>query len=306
MWENIKEYADLSNYEKIGNFHYLRYPGGDYSKGTFFREVIKEWNKTMDKPPAFVQHCERWYNWAGSKSNRCFLYVEGNMGGNIGIPTYMLGNSLAVESFPMIAAIAIRDICNKYAPGCYFSKFENDVVCREHKGKTCGIITVRADNYCCCFFGLNLVGYPPDEAMRKEGLHGCCLSKHTNNIPDMKTIFIDIGNRILEMTKEYDTIPKFVKLINDALCEYDKKTWYVEVNNPNGDPEKDGMLWDHDHPNACTKGYLNGKLLDVKSTYFDPGIYRLDKNHENFTPDVKKLAEEQGFTISKDFGVDQY
>ena len=172
---------DPKNYTKRGNFLYLGVAGGDYRQGGFYRKVIKDWASKSDKPPAFIHNAEHFYNICGTSKSRIWIFGEGNIGATIGIPKYMFRDILAIECFPIFASLAVRDVCNKYAPGCYISKFPNDVVCKEHQGKTAGILLRRVDPYVCCVFGVNTQTHPPKEDLRKDGLNACSLKEHCPN-----------------------------------------------------------------------------------------------------------------------------
>lgn len=242
-----------------------------------------------ENPRPFIDIIDIVKECTGSADGRVWIPFQGNLHGTISCPTTMFKSVFEVEFFPVLASFAIRDTMNKYAPGEYCSKWPNDVVCKKHGRKTCGMLCRKEGRWIFLSFGLNLVKAPDDKMLRKQGLRACCMKEHTQNIPVIEDFFYECATHLLDLIKEYNTIEKVVDLMNLSLNEYQAKTYRVEINNPNADLLKDGTLWNKKFPNALTKGYMNGVPYEFNESYFDREYYKTtgnadekqaDKNHE--------------------------
>lgn len=286
-------YSDINQYKDKGMYKYYLGEGGDFSVKIPMERTAEAFEK-LENPPPFLQFYAMAEKCGGTAKGRMWVSYMGNFAGAFGFPEKMIEKKLHVETFPIIASLAIRDVINEYAPGKYCSKFPNDVVCKEHGGKTSGILFKRCNGYITCGFGVNLIIAPPEELLRAQGLVACCLKKHTDNIPEPLELLERCANKTLELMKVHDNIADICQFINDGLGEFGPKVWRVEVNNPNADPDKDGALWCHDFPNALTKGYLNGKPYDVKNTYFDnTSCHRVADDEAAYAETIKKIEEDR-------------
>ena len=283
---------------KVGIFDYSFMSDLDCLDTFPYRLVMKQKEKEGNPGP-FLSQCDYVTRVACTSSTRKWIPYHGNIHGAIGIPLNYFPDNLRIEFFPTISSFAIRDTCNKYAPNQYLTKFPNDVVCKEHGCKTSGIMIRREGNYAICVFGLNLVEAPPDELLRKEGLHACCLKKHTDKIPAPEEFMEAAGMRMLELIKKIDTPDKYADYFNDSFGIYEKKTFFVKINNRNADVVKDGFLWTRKFPNALFKGSLNGEVYEVEETFYDRDYYRVaegegdDKKADIINERNKKEREEE-------------
>lgn len=240
-------------------------------------QYVIELKSKEENPKPFLEQVDVVHRVACTANSRVWIPYRGNIHGAIGIPLHMFKNSIEREFFPTFASFAIRDTCNKYAPGQYCSKFPNDVVCKDHGSKTGGILIRQEGKYAAAVFGLNLVQAPPTDLIRKDGLTACCLKNHCDKLPTPCEFLEAAGMRIFELYKELYTLQKKVDYCNSSLGVYKKKTFYYEINNPNADPDKDGFLWTRKYPNALLKGYLRGELYEVGNSFFDREYFRADK-----------------------------
>lgn len=270
----------------------------DAEKKYLYHDIVasKE-NETNPRP--FIGIIEIPENGVGSADGRVWIPYPGNLHGSMGFPQSMFRNQLEIEFFPVLASFAIRDIMNKYAPGEYCSKWPNDVVCKKHGKKTSGILVRKEGKWIFLLFCINLVKAPEDKLLRKQGLRACCMKNHTDNIPNIEDVFVEVGDRVMELVRENDDIHKIMDTMNKSLNEYMQKTYRVELNNPNADLLKDGTLWNRNFPNALTKGYMNGVPYEFGENYFDNVYYHVKGNADekeadkNYEANKKKLENEE-------------
>lgn len=232
-------------------------------------------------------------NCPGSRKGRNFISIKGNVTGSIGVPKEFFPNRLSYEYFPFIVPIAIKDTCNKYAPGEYQVKYPNDIVCKKHWRKTSGIGVRSSEKYACAMFGVNLVDYPSDEEIRDFGIKACCLKKHTEKVPTIEEFLCACTERIIEYVTSYTTLDQIVNLVNENFRAYEKKSFFLEINNPNGNPEKDGAIYCPEYPNALTKGYVNGILYNIDEDLYDDNLENEDISKKDEKMYEIQLKEDQ-------------
>lgn len=267
-----------------GNFDFFSVDQRDCQKSFLYKHIAEKRSKE-EKPRAFIEQVTIVKGVAGSASSRRWISIAGNVSGVVAIPSHMLKDDVAFEFFSPIAANAIKEVANEYAPGEYCTKFPNDVVCNKHGKKTCGILCRKEGKFAIAVFGFNLIEAPADAQLRAQGLRACCLKNHTTNVPTPEDFIYRCGERILEDYKVYDSLPKILDMMNKELNVYEKKKFQIVMNNPNADTYKDGILWTPDHPNALTKGYLNGDDYIFLPFFFDVAYY------ENASSSEEKMAD---------------
>lgn len=292
------KYCDINEYVDRGEFKFIETPGGDFSDGIPYAKSCIAFSK-LENPPIFIQSYGRYYNVACTHPERMWVCYDGNIGGTFSIPLKRFNNDdFKINAFPCLASFAIRDIANKYAPDCYFSKFPNDVVCKEHGSKTSGILIRKDGDYVSAIFGFNLVQAPKNDLLRTEGLTACCMKNHTSNIPKRGDFICEACERTLELLNQVDTPEKFAELSNKGFNAMGPKLWKLVINNKDANIATDGWLWCSSHPNALFKGYLNGKPYDMRPYSYDNNVYTAQTNHPLYI-DVKKKAEAEHFEVDK-------
>lgn len=263
-----------------GIFDYVKVDKVHCQRQYLYQRII-EAKKDEKNPKPFIEEIVIPVGGTGCKDGRLWIPYEGNLHGAIGIHLTMFDSIINQEFFPLIASLGIRDICNRYAPGEYCAKYPNDICCKKHGKKTAGILVRKESGWAICIFCINFVKSPPDTFLRKEGLKACCLSNHTKNIPKISDFLYECGIYFFELLKQYNNIYKIMSWCNEGLSEYGDKIWRGEINNPNADILKDGALWTRDHPNALTKGYLNGEEYELNPTYYDVKYCSAKYDEEN-------------------------
>ena len=272
-----------------GRWDILEVSDRNFQNGYLYREEIVK-RSQQENPRPFIFNALDGRKATGTAASRVWIHVVGNAAAAIGIPMSMLRDPLAVEFFPFVAPNALKEVGNHYAPGAYCTKFPNDVVCLEHGKKSAGILSRKEHKFVVCIFGFNLVGCPPDDQLRTQGLRACYMKLHTQNpLPTPQEFSYAVAEKIFELYDQHRTLDEFHDWINKELNVYKKKTYRVEVHNPNADIYKDGFLWTQSHPNALTKGYLNGDEYDCGQAYLFDMVY-----YENFKggDPNKKVADE--------------
>lgn len=280
-------YDDMSKYEKIGDFLYLQGPGVDVKYGYPYIKRVNELSK-LDNPPPFIHDYGVSVNIPTVSSARMWLMFEGNVGAGVCIPKSYFKNNTHVHLAPIIGSFAVRDAYNHFAPGKYFSKFPNDVVCKEHIKKNCGILFRRNGKYVSIQIGANIATCPSDDVLRENGLQACCLANHVEKAPSRREFCIVAAQKIIEFINKYDTPEKVMELTNTGFNEMGPKLYRIELNNPNANCEVDGSLWTEDHPNALFKGYLNGKEYSRSPWMYDDFTPDVDLSHKCFIKDFKE------------------
>ncbi len=106
-------------------------------------------------------------------------------------------------------------------------------------------------------------------------------------MPSIQEFNWAIGEATVELMNKFDTIQSYVDWVNAELGVFKKKTFRVEINNPNADVYKDGVLWTRDHPNALEKGYLNGEEYEAEPWLYDTAYYEGKASSEEKVADRK-------------------
>ena len=228
-----------------------------------------------------------------SKPERRWINIRGNCSGCLSVPLCYFKNNMQKECFPFVIAMAVKDTMNQYAPDEYCLKFPNDVVCKTHWKKTCGMLTEYYRNYTTSSFSIDTVACPKDEEMRKEGVKACCMKNHTSNLPDPKIMVCQITERVIEILKDFNDLHKFVENFNNNYNKFRPKYLRLEINNEKADPSVDGALFCDEFPNAMLKGYLNGELYNVKESFYNYiDVYATPKTKEKFEMYEDKFAKQ--------------
>lgn len=280
----------IPDFEPRGDFDFIKLTQRNCKSGYLYRYLVQERSKE-EKPRAFIEQCTIVKGVTGTASSRKWISIAGNVSGIVAIPTHMLKDDIAVEFFSPIASMAIKEVGNMYAPGEYCTKFPNDVVCCKHGKKTCGILCRKEGKFVVAVFGFNLIEAPKDEQLRAQGLRACCLKNHSNNIPTPEEFIYQCGVKILEVYKQLDTLDKILNMMNLELNVFEKKKFKIVMNNPNAEIYKDGVLWTPDHPNALTKGYLNGDDYIFLPYFFDVAYYENATNSNEEKEADKRTRE---------------
>lgn len=275
-----------------GIFKYVIISKTDCKKMYPVEKTAKEFS-SLDSLHPFISVVEGTSeNIGGTEKGRLWIDFKGNFKGDFAFPESYFGSKIHAAFFPYISLFAIIDTLNKYAPGEYMFKYPNDIICKKHTGKTCGSAALRNYGYLMCLYSVNFVAYPKDEILRKEGLHACCLKRHTDKIPTFEDFVYECAMRTLEINKEYDTIDKLCDLSNRLMGEYTPKIFSIEINNRFADIDKDGITWCSSFPNALTKCYLNGIPYDLDNNFFDNGyIPRVADDPKAYEELNKKIQE---------------
>lgn len=269
-------------HSRMGMFDFYPIKNCDCKKGYIYHEILKEKSKE-ENPKPFLSKIDIVTNATGSADGRIWIPMKGNLHGIVGFPESFFKTEWEKQMFPMIAAFALRDGILKYAPGQFMSKFPNDVVCKEHRRKTAGLLTRNEQGYVMLIFGANLVTYPDNENLRKESYGACCLKNHADYVPSVEELLLEIGHRITEMYKIYTDNQKILDLVNTSLNEYEPGNYKLELNNPKADLKKDGTFWTTQYRNALFKVHHDGFIYQYFESYFDKVYYKVEGN-----PDEKK------------------
>lgn len=292
MEENALDNKDDLEVKKIGIYDYIIVKHVNCATGYLHQKLTKERSKE-EKPKPFLEQVDLPHNGVGGGNGRIWIGHLGNLHGVIGIPFHILRDKFAIEFFPILSTIALRDTMNKYAPGQYMRKFPNDIVCVEHTAKSGGVLCRKEGKFCLLVYTINLIWAPTDEMIRKEGLHACCLSRHTDKVPSVEEFHYECANRTLEMcNKLYTDIDSVVKLMNESHTQYTKKSFKVVINNRNADLEKDGIMWTHEYPNALIRGYLNDHEYEYSTTLYDTEFFHTTGNADE-KREFEKVIENQ-------------
>lgn len=273
-------------------FDYIHVREINCKNGYNYTNIVQQ--RSQDQMPrAFIEDCDIIYGGAGTANGRVWIPYKGNLHGVIGFPFHMFRDQTAIELFSIVASYGIKDVCNKFAPGEYCSKFPNDVICKKHHRKTGGIICRKEGKFCLVIFALNLVKAPPDALLRKQGIRACCLRHHTKNVPSSSEFLYATGMEILNLYNRLNSVYSIVNYMNESLSECGEKLFRAEINNPNADILVDGALWTRKFPNALTKGYLNGEEYENQETYFDTEYFNPDGDPTNSEDNNRSSDEEE-------------
>lgn len=233
-------------------------------------------------------------NVQGEKAGRLWIHREGNINAMICFPKHIFKYRLSMEFFPYLAPFGVRDVCNKYSNDSYIIKSPNDLVCKEHMGKTAGFVCRRQGKFIIAYFGCNRYSAPPQNLLRNEGLTACCLANHCKPIPKVVDFIYECATHILELGEKYHDIDPLMEYVNNCLAVYPKKFFRFEVNNRNADIDKDGLLMCKASPNALFKGFLTGVPYDVRSYLFDDNLpTTTDTSNEEIKKVYELLKEEK-------------
>ena len=93
---------------------------------------------------------------------------------------------------------------------------------------------VKYKDYLMIGFGINLVGAPEAEELRKGGLQACYFGKHSSNIPKALDLSLDVSNAILNNLKlTKDDILKLYKEMSNLSMKITKRgnedVFYTQV-----------------------------------------------------------------------------
>lgn len=297
--EKEKERLKRIPFINKGNFDYREVDEGDCSLIRPCIAAIEERSKE-EHPKIFTSQCNFLKNVPGTKTGRVWIAIKGNISACIAFPREYFSNSIIYEFFPFIGPVAIRDTFNYFAPGEYLTKYPNDIVCKSHWRKTCGIIFRNKGKYTFVTFGVDLIDHPSDEEIREFGVKACCMKKHTENVPTPEQFLCVCTKKMIEMINNYTTIDKIVKLINESYSAYGRKTLWVEINNKNADPSVDGAMYCPDCPNAMLKGYVNGILYEIDGNIYDDNL-----EYNVYDETMKKYDMMFNIQMKEDFIIQQ-
>lgn len=231
-----------------------------------------ETNSKQEHPRIFAEQCCLLKNVPGSKKGRMWKAIKGNMSACIAFPLEYFESPMSLEFFPVLGAIGIKRAFNKFAPDQYDSKYPNDIVCKKHWRKTCGMLYKKNLKYAFTTFGVDLVDCPNDDELREHGLKACCIKKHTDKVPTFEEFLCAAVEYIIEILKEANTPEKIVEIVNSNFQAYKRKSFFIEINNAKADCSKDGAMYCPEFPNAMMKGYVNGQLYCVDENLYDSMI----------------------------------
>ena len=195
----------------------------------------------------------------------------------------MFKNYFEEEMFPLYSDYAVLETFNHFAPGQYIMKFPNDVVCREHRKKTSGILNRRAFGFAITGMGGNLIAVPGENELRKMGSGACCLSNHCDKVPTQEEWMCEYYKKLMKIMKEYDTVDKIVEHQNLVFNEYENN-YKMSINNPNADLEKDGTFWTQEYPNALFKVDHKGMRYQYFKSEYDPIHFKLKGDPDKEKP----------------------
>ena len=258
---------DPKKFEDKGDFDFYEVDVEDPIKSIIRKDICEHRLKEGNYKP-WIKLSEIVQNVTGSADGRVWVSIKGNLHLVLTIPLKQFKSKFEEELFPTIADISVLDTFNHFAPGKYMLKFANDIVCKEHRSKTAGILRRRAFGCASVIMGGNLVQAPGAEKLRAQGITACCMKDHCDNVPtplEFSTVLFKI---LMENLKKYDTVDKIVEHQNLVFNEYENN-YKMSINNPNADLEKDGTFWTQEYPNALLKVDHKGMRFQYFKSDYD-------------------------------------
>ena len=217
-----QEDFSVDKFEKRGDYDLYHILEEDVSKG-FLHIPILEDRKKQENPRPWAKIVDSAKNVTGSSDGRVWVNVKGNFGTLVAIPLKHFENIFQEEVYPVISHLALLDTVNYYCPGEYLIKFPNDIICKEHGGKTCGTLIRREQGYSLFAPGVNLFGAPEGGLLRKDGKTACFIQKHCKGKLPTPVEFTDrLFENLKNISKKYDTPEKVVEIMNKEYNKYDK------------------------------------------------------------------------------------
>lgn len=155
--------------------------------------------KGITKPCIFF--CDLFYNITGTEPGRICFPIEGNLHAFILFPHKLFKTYMEDFVWPLHCSNFVHKTIDKIVPGEYFIKPLNDTVCK-HGCKTIGVLGKHYLDWQYCIIAMNIVGHPPKEKIRVEGLEACHIYEHCNTKIDPLELTIQIAEELLEDLKE--------------------------------------------------------------------------------------------------------
>ena len=268
----MNEYSqDLSKFKDVGPFDLYHFEHDDLDKRHVFREICALRKKEKLTRP-FVKLTDMVDNGTGSADGRVWVSIKGNVHMLLGFPVDFKSD-FEDEMFPLLVPIFIRDTFNYFAPDQYICKFANDIVCKEHHRKTCGLLVRKMEGYILISVAGNLVGCPKNDQLRKNSYGACCMKEHCDKVPTPLEFALQFCRIVMENRYKYDTIEKVLEIHNKSMNDYGPP-YEVSINNPNADLKKDGAFWTQDFPNAYLKVDYDGKRYQYFPSHYDNVFYK--------------------------------
>ena len=275
-----QENFDPKIFEDKGDFDLYQVEHED-PQTSLLRKIICEHRMKDENPRPWIKLSDTVKNVTGSADGRVWISIKGNLHLVLGYPLKMFKNYFEEEMFPTIADYAVLETFNHFAPGKYMLKFSNDIVCKEHRSKTAGVLRRRGFGYAVIILGGNLVEAPNHEKLRAEGIKACCMKDHCDKIPTPLDFGTELFKNLKRLFKEYDTVEKIVEHQNIVFNEYENN-YKMSINNPNADLVKDGTFWTQEYPNALLKVDHKGMRYQYFKSDYDEIIFKVkgDPNKE--------------------------
>lgn len=234
-------------------------------------KIIEEKQKENSNKP-FIFFADIIHNLTGTSDGRRWIPYLGNIHIYIGFPHKYFKTYLEDYAFAVLASKVVHQIYDKYAPGEYFVKFLNDIICK-HGHKNVGILTRHHQDWQYVIYAGNVVDHPPDELLRKDGLTACHLLAHCKTDAKAFDIGVEIAELLYsELIDGYEPIECFQWYLdnirknpfNKVLFIYNDKATYPEVKRVVGGAYEQGFC----------QVYKSGKQDD--EPFDDEGSFYVD------------------------------
>ena len=276
-----QEDFDPKVFEDKGDFDLYRLYEEDVLKGFIHVSICKE---RANNPKPWVKITDKIKNATGSQDGRVWIPLDGNFSTIYGFPLTFFKNYQEEEFFPVLGPIAILRTFNHFCPDKYVMKFPNDIACKEHRGKTCGLLVRREHGFAMIGPGVNLATCPNPNEVRKQGIKPCCMKNHCDGkLPTPEEWSFECYKNMIQILKECDTPEKVVAVMNEEYNKYENN-YNMTINNPNADLKKDGTFWTQKTPNALFKVDHKGMRYQYFSSYYDPIYFKLEGDPDKEKP----------------------
>lgn len=183
--------------------------------------------KGVTKPCIFF--CDLFYNITGTEPGRIWFPIEGNLHAFILFPHKLFKTYMEDYVWPLCNSKNIHKVMEKIAPGEYFIKPLNDIVCT-HGCKTVGILARHYLDWQYCQFAVNIAGHPPKEKLRSEGLEACHMYEHCKAKIDPLEMTVQIAEGILRDLTEGTDFQDTINYYRDSVYKNPNRKAVIVTN----------------------------------------------------------------------------
>ena len=264
-----QETFDPKIFENKGEYDYYHVEHEDVLK-SYLHIPICNYRNTLKDPKPWAKISDSCANVTGSADGRVWVSLKGNPAPCVAIPLHCFKDDFQIEMFPLLASIATLDTFNHIAPDTYILKFPNDIVCKEHKGKTSGVLIRKEYNHVLLGAGCNLVAAPENNDLRKNSITACCVKRHVpeGKVPTPEEFIDELFKNMWKFIQKFPTIEEILEMLNREFNKYENN-YKLSINNPNADLKKDGAFWTQKFPNAYLKIDHKGMRYQYFESYYD-------------------------------------